>query len=153
VALPAALRTLGVAAVALVFLQIVFGALLTHRGLLDLHLVGAAAVFVLVPILTARARATGAPLLVRPAVLLLGLLFLQLGLGVGAYVVRFSGLVLPGGSLTTLALPVLHRLVAAMILGAAVAVLAGLLRLSAVATGVPSPGRVPVVSLPLSTGS
>jgi heme a synthase len=51
--LPPSTRRLAFATAALVYLQIVFGALLTHAGRLDLHLVGAFAVFVLAPIATA----------------------------------------------------------------------------------------------------
>src|SRR5437899_6225505 len=46
-------------AAALVYAQIVFGALLTHAGRLDLHLAGAVPVFALVPIVTAQLRRTG----------------------------------------------------------------------------------------------
>src|SRR5687768_2033080 len=47
---------LALAAVLVVYVQIVFGALLTHEGWIWLHLGGAVAVFVVVPILSARAR-------------------------------------------------------------------------------------------------
>jgi cytochrome c oxidase assembly protein subunit 15 len=119
---------LAAAAAALLYAQIVFGALLTHAGLIDLHLIGAAAVFAFVPIVTARARRTGQRLLARPAEILLVLLFVQLALGVGAYLARFSSMAIPGGQSMVLALPVAHRLVAALILGSAVALLAGLVR-------------------------
>src|SRR6185295_3893278 len=49
-ALDGATRGLTLAAATLVYLQIVFGALLTHVGRIDLHLVGALAVFALVPV-------------------------------------------------------------------------------------------------------
>jgi cytochrome c oxidase assembly protein subunit 15 len=58
-AVDGATRGLTLAAALLVYLQIVFGALLTHAGRIDLHLVGAVAVFVLVPMVTARLRRTG----------------------------------------------------------------------------------------------
>ncbi len=122
------LRALGLAAVGLLYVQIVFGALLTHAGVVALHLVGAAAVFTVVPMVTARARATGGRAIARPAALLLALLLLQLVLGVGAYLARFSPIGLPGGQATVLALPVAHRLVAAMILGAALTLALSLLR-------------------------
>jgi len=120
------LRVLAVAAGLVLYVQIVLGALLTHRGWVGLHLAGAAAVFAFVPIVTARARATGEPALVRPARVLLGLLLVQLLLGAGTFVARFSGFALPGGRATGLALPVAHRLVAALLLGQ-VAVLAAVL--------------------------
>ncbi|MBI3628954.1 MAG: hypothetical protein HY217_05125, partial [Candidatus Rokubacteria bacterium] len=55
-------------------------------------------------------------------------LLLQLVLGVGAYLARFSPIGLPGGQAMVLALPVAHRLVAAMILGAALTLALSLLR-------------------------
>ena len=54
-----ALKGLAVLAAVLVYVQIVFGALLTHAGRIDLHLAGAVLVFVLVPIVTAQLRRTG----------------------------------------------------------------------------------------------
>src|SRR5205085_879737 len=52
--------------------------------------------------------------------LLLALLGLQLALGIGAYLARFSPLWIPGGQTTMLVLPVAHRLVAGLILSATV---------------------------------
>ena len=60
-----ATRALTIAAAALVYLQIVFGALLTHAGPIDLHLAGALAVFALAPIVTARLRRTPDPVAAR----------------------------------------------------------------------------------------
>ena len=48
------------------------------------------------------------------------LLGIQLLLGVGAYLVRFSAVWIPGGQLTMLVLPVAHRLTGGLILAAAV---------------------------------
>jgi cytochrome c oxidase assembly protein subunit 15 len=111
---PAA-RALALGAVALVYLQIVFGAFLTHAGRIDLHLAGAVAVFVLLPMVTARWRRSS-DAVARPAALaLLALLGLQLLLGVGAFLARFSSVALPGEQLTVLALPVAHRLVGGLI--------------------------------------
>ena len=136
------LRGLAIGAVALLYLQIVFGALLTHAGRVDLHLAGAAAVFVFVPMVTARARPAGRRAITRPALALLVLLFVQLGLGAGAYLARFSTIALPGGQATALALPVAPRLVAALILGAAATLVAWLVRAGPVA--VPTAGADPV---------
>jgi cytochrome c oxidase assembly protein subunit 15 len=114
------LRPLTVAVAALVYVQIVFGALLTHLSLVELHLVGAFAVFALAPMVTARVRRTrdaiGAPL----AITLLALLGIQLVLGVGAYLGRFTSVALPGGTTMGLALPVTHRAVGSLLLGVAV---------------------------------
>jgi heme a synthase len=130
-------RGLTLAAVLLVYLQIGFGALLTHVGRIDLHLAGAAAVVVLLPMVTARLRRTGDAVAAPTARLLLVLLGLQLALGVGSYLARFSAVWIPGGQLTMLVLPVAHRLAGGLIL-AAVVVLA--VRLVASAPPVPSRG-------------
>jgi cytochrome c oxidase assembly protein subunit 15 len=138
---PPALRGLVLAATGLVYLQIVFGAFLTHAGYLSLHLVGALGVFALLPIVTARLRRSGdtGP---RPvAGLLLGLLGLQLALGTGSYLARFSPIWIPGEQLTMLVLPVAHRLVGSLILAATV-VLAVRVGLDAARTRVTGTSRV-----------
>jgi heme a synthase len=118
--LDAATRGLALAAAVLVYLQIVFGALLTHVGRIDLHLAGALAVFTVLPIVTARLRRTADVVAAPAARVLLILLALQLLLGVGAYLVRFSAVWIPGGQLTMLVVPVAHRLTGGLILAAAV---------------------------------
>jgi cytochrome c oxidase assembly protein subunit 15 len=115
------LKALTVVAAALVYVQIVFGALLTHAGRLDLHLAGAALVFVVVPLVTAQLRRTGDTVAAPLASLLLVLLGVQLTLGAGSFLARFSSLWMPGGQTTVVLLPVAHRLVGSLILGAAVA--------------------------------
>jgi heme a synthase len=114
------LRTLAQLAAALVFVQIVFGALLTHAGRLDLHLAGAVLVFVLVPIVTARFRRGDDDVAAVAARTLLAGLGLQLLLGVGSFLARFSSLALPGGQVTGLVLPVAHRVVGSLVLGGTV---------------------------------
>lgn len=116
-----ALKGLTVLAAALVYAQIVFGALLTHTGRIDLHLAGAVLVFALVPIVTARLRRSGDAVAVPVSRLLLVLLGVQLLLGVGSFLARFSSLWIPGEQLTVIALPVAHRLVGSLILAATVA--------------------------------
>jgi cytochrome c oxidase assembly protein subunit 15 len=116
-ALERSTRALGVATAGLVYLQIVFGALLTHAGWLQLHLTGALAVFVAGPVLTARLRRSGDPVAGPVAKGLAALLVVQLVLGVGSLIARsFPELTIP----LALALPVAHRLVAGLILAAAV---------------------------------
>ena len=85
-----------------------------------LSLASAALVFVLVPMVTARLRRTGDPVAAPASRLLLLLLGLQLALGIGSYLSRFSGVWIPGGQLTMLVLPVTHRLAGGLILAAAV---------------------------------
>ena len=87
----APLRWFAVAAAASVYAQIVLGALLTHAGWLWLHVVGAIVVFAVVPLVTARARRSGDPVASSLARALLGLLVVQLVLGIGAFLARFSG--------------------------------------------------------------
>jgi cytochrome c oxidase assembly protein subunit 15 len=140
----APVRTLAVAAAALVYLQIVFGALLTHAGRLDVHLVGALAVFAVVPIVTARLRRRADPIATPLSRLMLLLLGAQLLLGVGSFLARFSSIALPGGQLTVLALPVAHRLLASLLLAGAVVLAARVGR-------VPTPAaweRVPAALTP-----
>jgi heme a synthase len=120
--LDGATRGLTVAAAVTVYLQIVFGALLTHAGYLALHLAGALAVFTLVPMVAARLRRSRDAVAAPAARALLFLMGVQLLLGVGSYLARFSAVWIPGGQLTMLALPVAHRLAAALIFAAAVAV-------------------------------
>ncbi|HET7340655.1 MAG TPA: COX15/CtaA family protein [Methylomirabilota bacterium] len=119
-AVDGATRALTVLAAALAYVQIVLGALLTHEGWLDLHLAGAVAVFVVAPIVTARLRRTGDMVAVPAARALLALLGLQLLLGIGSYLSRFSAIWIPGGQLTMLVVPVAHRLTGGLILAAAV---------------------------------
>jgi cytochrome c oxidase assembly protein subunit 15 len=115
------LRRLVVGAAALLYVQIVFGAVLTHLAIVEWHLAGAVAVFVLVPIVTARVRRTADAVAAPLAVALLVLLGVQLVLGTGAWLGRFTDVALPGGTALALVLPVTHRLVGSLILGVAVA--------------------------------
>jgi len=114
------LRRSALMAVAVTYAQIVLGALVTHAGWLWLHVGGAVAVFAVVPVVTARARRTGDAVARPLARALLGLLGLQLALGLGAYLARFSSIWIPGEQVTILVLPVVHRLVGGLLLAATV---------------------------------
>jgi len=114
------LKTLTMIAVGLVYVQIVFGALLTHAGWIVLHVMGAVAVFGFVPVVTARLRRTGDGTATMAAYALVILLGVQLVLGIGSFVARFTPIWIPGEQVTMLALPVAHRLVGSLILAAAV---------------------------------
>lgn len=114
------LRPLALLTLAVIYLQIVFGAFLTHLGRIDLHLTGALAVFATVPLVTAAARRSGDAIAVPTSYALLGMLGIQLLLGVGSFLARFTSMTLPGGQFAVLALPVAHRLAASALLGAAV---------------------------------
>ena len=110
---------------ALLYVQIFFGALLTHVGArLDAHLATAGLLSLLAPLLAARVwrRRAEHPHLVRPAILLIALLALQLLLGLGAYLARFTGVPLPLGQFSVLAFAVAHRLNAGLLLATSLAV-------------------------------
>ena len=115
-----ALKGLVVLAAVLVYVQIVFGALLTHAGRIDLHLAGALLVFVFVPIVAAQLRRTGDAVAAPVSRLVNVLLGVQLLLGIGSFLARFSPLWIPGEQITVTALPVAHRLVGSLILAATV---------------------------------
>ena len=131
------LRRSALVAVAVTYAQIVLGALVTHAGWLWLHVGGAVAVFAVVPVVTAPARRTGDAVARPLARALLGLLGLQLALGIGAYLARFSPIWIPGGQATMLILPVVHRLVAGLLLAATV-VLTVRLNAASIANGLRS---------------
>ncbi len=96
-----ALKRPTVAAAALIYVQIVFGALLAHAGPLDPHLAGAVLVFAWVPIVTDRLRRTTDAVAAPVATLLLVLLGVQLVLGVGVLLARFSSVSGFSGQATT----------------------------------------------------
>jgi cytochrome c oxidase assembly protein subunit 15 len=114
------LRVLTLVAAGLVYVQIVFGALITHAGWILIHLIGGAAVFVFVPMVTAQLRRSRDAVATPAASALIALLALQLLLGMGSLLARFTSIWIPGGQVTMLLLPVTHRLVASLILGAAI---------------------------------
>jgi len=114
------LRTLTLIAAGLVYVQIVLGAFLTHAGFIAMHVAGAVAVFGFVPVVTARLRRSGDPVAAPAARVLVALLGVQLLLGVGAFIARFTPVYIPGGQLTMLVLPVTHRLAGSLILATAV---------------------------------
>jgi len=113
------LRRLSLLTTGLIALQIIVGAILTHAGLLlNAHLLLAILVTIHVSLLAARIlrRDRDEGTLVRPVIVLCSLLFLQLLLGLGSYVGRFTSLELPHAALTGLALPVIHRIAGALTL-------------------------------------
>ncbi len=113
-------RRLALVAVAALYAQIVLGALLTHAGWLWLHIAGAVIVFTAIPMVTARLRRSGDSIAAPLSRVLLGLLVVQLVLGVGADLSRFSAVWIPGVQVTMLVLPVAHRLVGGLMLATSV---------------------------------
>lgn len=144
------LRRLSTLTTGLIYLQLVFGGVLTHTGAgLEVHLLFAALVAVHVPLLAARIRKShlDRPRLVRPGTLLCGLLILQLLLGLGSYLARVTVL---GAALSTLAgvgLPATHRVTGALMLATCLVLTLRAHRL------LPSPnpgvGRGPVPARPI----
>ena len=120
ISLDPALKGLTVVTAALVYVQIVFGALVAHAGPLDLHLAGAVLVFAFVPIVTVRMRRTTDAVAAPIATLLLVLLGVQLVLGVGLLLARFSSVPVFAGQVAAVLLPVVHRLAGSLVLAAAV---------------------------------
>ena len=107
----------------MVYGQVVLGAFTTHGTAVWWHVAGAA-VTTGVLVWTALAVLRGAredPVLAWWARAVKVLVLGQLLLGLGAYAVRFTSLWVPGGQLTVVALPVLHRALGALVLGSAVA--------------------------------
>ena len=86
-------QRLGVLTTGLIYVQLIFGAILRHRGAADmLHIAGAVIVTVHVILLAARVTRNydNLPVLVKTARCLLSLLVVQLLLGIGAYLGKFT---------------------------------------------------------------
>jgi cytochrome c oxidase assembly protein subunit 15 len=146
-----ALRSFSIVTAAMVYLQIVVGALVAHvgGGWLHLHLLVAVAVMVHVVLLARRVLGQHADRieLRRPAWQLLVLTALQLALGLAVLAQRLGALLLPPGP--ALLLPTTHRIAGALILGVAVMLALRLLRLAASRQTV---AATPEPLSPLSTG-
>jgi heme a synthase len=131
------LARLGVLAIAVVYGQVVLGAFTTHGTAVWWHVGGAVVTTgILVALALAVLRvAREDAVLAWWARAVKGLLLGQLLLGVGAYTVRFTGVGVPGGQGTVVALPVLHRAVGALVLGSVVALALQLGRQRALSAG------------------
>jgi cytochrome c oxidase assembly protein subunit 15 len=127
------LRRLALGIVPLVYAQLVFGALVTHNGArLDVHLLLAALVAVAAATLAGRVlREDEAPAwLQRPAVLLLGLLVIQLSLGIGAALWRFTSVNAAIEPSSGLALLAAHRVTGALLWGTVVTLALRIVRIA-----------------------
>jgi cytochrome c oxidase assembly protein subunit 15 len=112
------LRALSLLTAGAIYVQLVLGALLTHVGWrIEVHLLMAGLVTILVLTMAGRiwGQEADRPKLLRPALILCGLLVLQVLLGGGAYVARFTSLELPQADVLVLALPVSHRLIGGLL--------------------------------------
>lgn len=111
------LRRLCVMTTVFTYLQAIFGAILTHKGVrLDAHLFFAALIVVHVLLLTIRILRNHSerPKLVRPVILLCGLLLLQISLGVGAYIARFTTFAMILSFFSMVTILTMHRVIGAM---------------------------------------
>ena len=126
-----------------VYLQIFFGGMLTHIGDWILaHLVCAALVTFHVWRLATRILTphSGQVKLVQPVTLLIGLLVLQLLLGLGSYVNRFTSVEIPYAAFARLALPTTHRITGALMLAVCIVLTLRAYRLPASRQATPSRG-------------
>lgn len=126
-----------------VYLQIFFGGMLTHIGDWTMaHLFCAALVTFHIWRLAMRIFRphSGQVRLVRPVTLLIGLLVLQLLLGLGSYVNRFTSLEIPCATFTRLALPTTHRITGALMLAVCIVLTLRAYRLLASRQAAPSQG-------------
>lgn len=143
------LRTVALLTTGVIYLQMIFGAVLRHTGMgVALHLLGAGAVSILIlvcAVLILKGYADHARL-VRPVALLAALLMLQLVVGIGAYVGKFTSL---GGGLSVRDLVVLtttHVAAGALMLAASLVLALRISRL--VVPRVPALGRKFIPSHP-----
>lgn len=129
------LRSVALTTAALIYAQTVFGALLTHTGTrLDAHLLVAALVTGLVCRLAVRVLGGHADRreLRRPVLLLSALLIVQLSLGLGVYLWRFTAVNAAMAPALGLMFQAVHRIVGTAILGAAVLLTVRIIRLAGV---------------------
>jgi cytochrome c oxidase assembly protein subunit 15 len=104
---------------AMIYVQGVFGAVLRYTGArLDAHLLFAALVALHVALLSGRILRfhSDQPRLFRPAVFLCGLLILQLALGLGSYLVKFTSLGMALSPLSVVLLRTTHVVTGALML-------------------------------------
>jgi cytochrome c oxidase assembly protein subunit 15 len=138
------LRVPALGAAALIYLQIVFGALLTHTGMrLDAHVIGAVLVMAAVGVVGTRVLAGYAERteLRRPALLALAVLVTQLGLGVGVYLWRFTAVNAAMSPAVGLALQAVHRITGSAVLASLTVLALRIVRLSATPAPAAQTGR------------
>jgi cytochrome c oxidase assembly protein subunit 15 len=113
------LRRLSLLATALIYAQVVFGAILRHTGArLDAHLVVAGLVSVVVLMLGMHIRRhhVADDAVVRPLWLLCALLIAQLSLGLGAYLVTHTAMAAMAAPFVRVSLTTVHLAVGSLML-------------------------------------
>jgi cytochrome c oxidase assembly protein subunit 15 len=113
------LRRLCVLTSAFIYMQVVFGAILRHTGArLDAHLVLGALVAIHVIVLNTYVwrNLFEEGTLVRPIMLLSGLLIAQLSLGLGAYLVKYTAMAAMVTPFTRVSLTTMHLVVGSLML-------------------------------------
>ena len=128
------LRRLCVLTTASIYMQVVLGAILRHTAAhLDAHLAFAALVVILVTVLTLHIwrHHFEESALIRPCMLLSGLLLAQLSLGLGAYLVKYTAMVTP---FAPVGLTTMHLAVGSLMLATALVLALRAYRLKAAST-------------------
>jgi cytochrome c oxidase assembly protein subunit 15 len=116
------LRLLCVLTTALIYIQVVFGAILRHTGArLDAHLVFAALVVIMVAVLSRQIwrHHFEEGSLVRPIMLLSVLLLAQLSLGFGAYLVKYTAMAAMMTPFARISLTTMHLAMGSLMLATA----------------------------------
>jgi heme a synthase len=113
------LRRLCLVTTGLIYVQVVFGAILRHTGTgLEAHVLCAG--FVVISILAVNVHVwrhhTEQSALVQPVMLLSALLMAQLGLGLGAYLVRYTAMAAIATPLARISLTTMHLAVGSLML-------------------------------------
>jgi cytochrome c oxidase assembly protein subunit 15 len=117
------LRRLCALTTALLYVQVVFGAILRHTGArLDAHLALGALVAIHVIVLTMHIwrHHVAEDALVRPIMLLCGLLMIQVSLGLGAYLVKYTAMAAMVTPFVRISLTTIHLAVGSVMLATSV---------------------------------
>jgi heme a synthase len=140
------LRRLSLLTTGLIYLQIVFGAVLRHTGTrLDAHLLIAALVAIHVILLAARIwrHHDDEADFVRPSMLLSGLLLAQLALGLGAYIAKYTAMASLFAPFDRIALSTSHVAMGALMLATALVLTLRIYRLPTTAQPVAASQLLP----------
>ena len=145
------LRRLSLLTTTFIYLQLISGAVLRHTGLrLDAHLLLAALVTIHGLLLTVQILRghSDQPKLVRPVAILGGLLILQLALGLGSYLGKFTTLGVALTPLTVVAITTSHVVTGALMLATSLVLTLRVYRLLALPRAAVGRGFVPPLAAP-----